>query len=136
MLMPAAVMIVILLGAIAVDAAIAFLGEREALSLATAAANDAATAALDQGRFRGSGEFALDHDRARRVVEATLAASSSELDEVTVDLSFPVVDGTEGVRVVVRGTVDYLFADAIPGAPDGLAVEAAATAVARIGAAP
>ena len=133
MLMPAAVLIVILLGSIAVDFAIAFLGEREALSLASAAANDAATAALDQDRFRTTGEFTLDHDRARRVVEATLAASSSELHDVTVDVSFPVIDGTEGVRVEITGTVDYVFAKAIPGAPDGIEVEASATAVARVG---
>ena len=133
MLMPAAVMIVIVLGSIAVDFAIAFLGEREALSLATAAANDAATAALDQDRFREAGEFVLDHDRARRVVDATLSASSSELHDVVVEVTFPVIDGTEGVRVVVSGTVDYVFARAIPGAPDGMAVEASATAVARVG---
>jgi hypothetical protein len=133
MLMPAAVMIVILLGSIAVDFSIAFLGEREALSLASAAANDAATAALDQERFRSTGEFTLDHDRARGIVDATLAASSSELRDVAVEVTFPVVDGTEGVRVQVTGTVDYVFAKAIPGAPDHLTVEAAATAVARVG---
>lgn len=133
MLMPAAVLIVILLGAIAVDGAIAFLGEREALGLATAAANDAAAAALDQDRFRDTGEFTLDHDRARRIVEANLAASSSELHDVTVEVTFPVIDGTEGVRVEVAGSVDYVFAAAIPGAPDGLRVEASATAVARVG---
>lgn len=133
MLMPAAVLIVILLGSIAVDFAIAFLGEREALSLASAAANDAATAALDQEEFRATGAFTLDHGRARRVVEATLAASSSELHDVAVEVTFPVVDGTEGVRVTITGTVDYVFARAIPGAPDGIEVEAAATAVARVG---
>jgi Flp pilus assembly protein TadG len=133
MLMPAAVMIVILLGSIAVDFAIAFLGEREALSLASAAANDAAAAALDQDEFRATGEFTLDHDRARRIVDATLEASSSELHDVTVEVTFPIIDGTEGVRVEVAGRVDYVFAKAIPGAPDGLRVEASATAVARVG---
>ena len=133
MLMPAAVMIVILLGSIAVDFAIAFLGEREALSLASAAANDAAAAALDEQRFRETGEFVLDHDRARRIVASTLEASSSELHDLTVDVSFPIVDGTEGVRVEVTGTVDYVFAKAIPGAPDDHEVSASATAVARLG---
>ena len=133
MLLPAAVMIVLLLGAIAVDAAIAFLGEREALSLASAAANDAAAAALDQDRFRATGEFSLDHDRARRIVEATLASSSSELDDVSVEITFPIVDGTEGVRVEITGSVEYVFAKAIPGAPHRIEVEASATAVARVG---
>ena len=133
MLLPAAVMIVLLLGAIAVDAAIAFLGEREALSLASAAANDAATAALDQDRFRATGEFSLDHDRARRIVEATLASSSSELDDVSVEVTFPIVDGTEGVRVEITGSVEYVFAKAIPGAPHHIELAASATAVARVG---
>lgn len=133
MLMPAAVLIVILLGSIAVDVAIAFLGEREALSLATAAANDAATAALDEEHFRRTGEFRLDHRRAEAIVDAALEAASSELRGLDHDVTFPMVDGTEAVRVVVAGTVDYVFAEAIPGAPDGLRVEAAATAVARVG---
>lgn len=133
MLMPAAVLIVIVLGSIAVDFAIAFLGEREALGLATAAANDAATAGLDEAVFRDTGEFAIDEDRARRVVDATLEASSSELRDIEVDVSFPVVDGVEAVRVEVAGTVDYVFAEAIPGAPDSIRVEATATAVARVG---
>ena len=133
MLMPAAVMVVIVLGSIAVDFAIAFLGEREALSLATAAANDAATAGLDEAAFRRTGDFTIDERRARRVVRSTLEASAPELGDVEVDVSFPVVDGVEAVRVVVSGTVAYVFAKAIPGAPDGVRVEAVATAVARVG---
>lgn len=134
MLMPAAILIVILLGSIAVDFAIVFLGEREAASLASAAANDAATAALDQATFRETGEFHLDHALARDVIDATLDASSSELHDIrVVEVEFPVIDGTEGVRVTVRGRVDYVFAKAIPGAADSIEVDASATAVAREG---
>ena len=133
MLMPAAVLIVIVLGSIAVDLAIAFLGEREAASLAAAAANDAATAALREGVFRETGEFRIDEDRARRIVRATLQASSSELDGLDFDVRFSTIAGEPAVTVTVRGTVDYVFARAIPGAPDGIDVEATATAVARIG---
>jgi hypothetical protein len=133
MLMPAAVLIVIVVGSIAVDFAIVFLGEREAAALAAAAANDAATAAVDEQVFRETGEYRLDEARARRVAEASLASSSSELDELAVEVVVMDIGGEPAVTVRIRGTVTYVFARAIPGAPDGARVEAVATAVARIG---
>jgi Flp pilus assembly protein TadG len=133
MLMPAAVLIVIVLGSIAVDFAIAFLGEREAASLAAAAANDAATAAVDEQAFRRTGEFRIDEARARRVARAALEASSSELDAIEIDVAVTTAGGEPAVTVTVRGTVHYVFAPAIPGAPHGTEVEATATAVARVG---
>jgi hypothetical protein len=133
MLMPAAVLVVIVLGSIAVDFAIVFLGEREAAALAAAAANDAATAAVDEQAFRDTGEYLLDEARARRVAEASLAASSSELDDVDVEVVVLFLGGEPAVTVRVRGSVTYVFAQAIPGAPAGARVEASATAVARIG---
>lgn len=130
LLMPAGILVVVLLGSIAVDFAIAFLGEREVASLATSAANDAATAAVDEAHLRATGEFRIDPTRAERVVAATIAASSSE-----VDLDAPVVEvvdvnGEPAVRVRLTGRVDYIFARAIPGAPDGADVGASAVAVA------
>lgn len=133
MLMPAAVLVVIVMGSIAVDFGIVFLGEREAASLAAAAANDAATAAVSDEAFRSAGAFEIDEDRARRVVRATLQASSSEIDGLDFEVEFTSVAGEPAVTVTVRGTVEYVFAKAIPGAGDGAEVEASATAVARQG---
>ena len=133
MLMPAAVLIVILLGSIAVDFAIAFLGERELASLAAAAANDAATAAIDEALFRESGAFRIDEDRARRVARAALEGSSSELDDIDFEVRVVDVAGEPAVRVTVRGVVEYVFAKAIPGVDATVEVEASATAVARPG---
>lgn len=124
LLMPAAVLAVLVLGAIAVDAAVVLLAEREASSLAAAAANDAATAA-DEAALRAGAGFVLDEDRARRVVLATVGVSSPALDDLTVEVAFPVVDGQRAVRVVVRGRVDRVVA------PGSVAVAAGATAVAR-----
>ena len=132
-LVPAAVLIVVLLGAIAVDAAVAFLGEREAAGLAAGAANDAATAALDEAELRRTGEFRLHPDRARRRALEAVRASSSALDEVAVDVVVTTIGGEPAVTVTVRGTARYVFAPAIPGAPDSIQVEASATAVARVG---
>ena len=117
LLMPAAVLIVVVLASIAVDFTIAFLGEREAASLAAAAANDAVTAALDDERFRAGEGIHLDEDRARRVARSTLGASSSELDDVEVDVEVGELDGEPSVTVTVRGTIDYVFARRCPARP-------------------
>ena len=63
----------------------------------------------------------------------TMAAASSELEQVAVVVSFPVVDGEPAVEVSVAGTVDTVFAGALPGGPEQFEVEATATAVARLG---
>ena len=66
MLMPAGVLLVLMLGAIAFDLSLVFLRQRQASSLAVDVANDVATAALDEEAFRRDGEFVLDPDRADR----------------------------------------------------------------------
>ena len=52
MLMPAGLLIVLVLASIAVDMSLVHLRKRQAFELAAAAANDAATAGVDQGRVR------------------------------------------------------------------------------------
>lgn len=133
LLAPAGVLVVLVLASLAVDFAIAFMGEREVASLAAASANDAVTAAVDEDHLRRTGEFRLDPDVVERVVASTLAASSTEvaLDRPVVEIT--AVDGEPAVRVRLTGRVDYVFAPAIPGAPDGVDVGASAVAVAREG---
>ena len=57
MLMPAGVLVVLLLGAIAFDLSVVFLRQRQASSLAVDVANDLATAALDEEAFRAEGTY-------------------------------------------------------------------------------
>lgn len=133
LLVPAGVLVVLALAAMAVDAAVAFLGERQVADLAAAAANDAVTAGVDEDHLRATGEVRLDPDRVEEVVAATLAAASP-----TVDLDPPVVevlelDGEPAVRVRLTGTIGYVFAPALPGGPERARVDASATAVARQG---
>ena len=52
MLMPAAVLVVVILGGIAVDSAVVFTAQRELVSAAQAAANDAVAYGIDEGAFR------------------------------------------------------------------------------------
>ena len=133
LLMPAAVLIVIVLASLCVDFAIAFLGERDVANLAQAAAQDAATAAVDVERLRETGEFRLDPDLVEQVVAATLAASSTEVDLDPPDVVVTIVDGAPAVRVELSGRVDYVFAPVLPGGPDGIDVSATAVAVATEG---
>jgi hypothetical protein len=137
MLVPAAVLVLVILGAIAVDFSVAFLGQRELTSAAGAAANDAATA-IAKGRFYqgagggAAGEVVIDADRAARVVDEALVARAPRgvtIDGVT-------VDPTGGqVCVVLTGRVDYVFAGTIPGMADSAPVKGRATATAVTGAA-
>jgi hypothetical protein len=127
MLMPAGVLVVLLLGSIAFDLSLVFLRQRQASSVAVDVANDLATAAFDEATYRSEGEYRLDADRAVDLGRALVAASDVGAEVEEVDIEVLGVD-TVVVRVVVG--VDYLFAKAIPGASDGTAVTATATAVA------
>lgn len=129
MLMPAGVLVVLLLGAIAFDLSLVFLRQRQASSLAVDVANDIATAALDEPAFRASGTYRLDPKEATRLGRE--AALASHLAPELVDVDITVVgDAAVEVRVVLA--VDYVFARAIPGAADGTTVTAAASAVAEV----
>jgi hypothetical protein len=127
MLMPAGLLIVLVLASIAVDMSVVHLRKRQAFELAAAAANDAVTAAVDQGRLRTTHDYLLDPERARAVVADVVAAS-----EVAPELAGPpvVTVTAAGVRVELVLEADYIFADVVPGAPDGAEVTASATATA------
>lgn len=138
LLVPAGVLVLITLGAIAVDFAIAFSRQRELSSLAAAVANDAATAALSDQRFyRGSGaagphgstagDIAIDPVVARRLAQEAVARRAPRgITNISVDTR------TAGRQVCVRlrGDVEYVFSRAVPGAANGTRVEGSAVATA------
>ena len=131
MLMPAAVLIVLVLSAIAVDLSIVQMGERQALDAADAAANDAVTYGISESTLRSGGGIVLDPQRVRRSVQQSLDAHG-----LTPHLTRPPlveITGPASVRVTLSVTVDYLFAKSLPGTPDTKVVTAVgdATAVQR-----
>ncbi|MGH9085047.1 MAG: hypothetical protein ACRDYW_06305 [Acidimicrobiales bacterium] len=130
MLMPAAILVVFLLAAIAFDLSLLFLRQRQASSVAVDVANDLASAAFDEGTFRSTGEFELSPSRADELGRTFVDASDLGGDVETVEIQ---VVGSDRVEVRLTVRVDYLFADAIPGAADGSTVTAAATAQASSG---
>jgi hypothetical protein len=107
MLMPAGVVITLLLGAIAVDAAIVHLEQRQAYNVAFDAANDAAGAGIDRDTLRSTGELVFDPGRVRQIAADTIAAAAA--DGVT--LLDARSDGDE-VAITVEVRVRRLFGQA------------------------
>lgn len=132
LLVPAGVLVLVVLGAIALDFAVAFLGQRELSGAAAAAANDVAAVAVSDAAFYSgaSGPVALDAARAERVATEAIRhrrSSGVEVSGVSVE-----VDGPHAcVRVV--GRVPYLFAPVVPGVADSAEVRGRAVATAVVG---
>jgi Flp pilus assembly protein TadG len=110
MLMPAAVVIMLLLGALAVDSAIVYLEQRQAYNVAFDAANDAAGAGLDLEAARTDGTLVYDPARVEALAAATVAAAGA----TGLRLVEAVPDG-DGVAVTVEVRVQRLFGQAFGG---------------------
>jgi Flp pilus assembly protein TadG len=132
-MMPAAVLILVILAALAGDSALIFLAQRQAFHHAEGAANDAAIAGLDLGpaRAAGGGSPILNQQRAEKIVDAVMQTGSNgtytvgnEADDVlvTVDTS------TGNVTVRVHIVVHHIFLGAVPGMDDSKDLWVEATA--------
>ena len=111
-LVPAGFLVLILLGALAVDSAVTYLGQQQLHDALTAAANDAAGAAIDNAAFYGSGRVVIDGTEAETVVCQSVGAQHfSQLHGVRVWVT------TNGPDISVEGraTVDAVFGRALPG---------------------
>jgi hypothetical protein len=129
LLAPVAVLVVCVLGVLAVDTAALALVRRDLAAATAAAANDAATVALDRSTLYTSGAYVIDADTARRVATRSLAAGAPGAELVTIEVApggpdmatvvvtarvrarrlfLPTVDpdgGTRTITVVARATV-------------------------------
>jgi hypothetical protein len=90
MLMPAGLLIVFVLGSISIEFAAVSMRQRALYNAADAAANDAATYAIDRVVLRATGEVALDPTLVEEVVSASIRAQgivlvSAPLIEVSAD---------------------------------------------------
>ena len=129
-LMPAAVLVMLVLGAVTVDLSARFLAQRQAIAAAEGAANDAAAAGVDLGDLDRTGPLTLDEANVRRIALRSIAAQgvTSEgvppprvelLDQVTVQVTLWV--RPVGVFGPVVGVIE----------PEVLQVSATARMVAR-----
>ena len=100
--------------------------QQDLLAAATDAANDAATAGLDEAALRSGRGFELDPSRVWLVAVEALA-TRGVLDNLSSgpDVS---VNQDGSVTVSLSKRVPHLFARALPGAPDNKLVLATATA--------
>jgi hypothetical protein len=129
--MPAAVLVFVVLGALAVDASLAFLAEREVANVAAAVANDAATQGIDTERFYATGDVVIDPERVRAVADAALLASGLDhLTGLTIETD---VVGTDVVVVRVRAMTRSLFSKVLPDGLEFREVAASAEATAERG---
>lgn len=127
-LMPAAVLVFIILGALAVDHAIAFMGERALANASAAAANNAASALGEQTFYQGS-VVALDAAQASAIAQKTIEGlQPSGVHDLSVDTA---VNGNE-VTVTVTGRVETIFSRAVPGGMQTFDVGATSKAIAEI----
>ena len=118
MMLPAAVMIVLMLAAVAVDETGVYLAHRRLHAAAAAAANDAITAGLDLDAFNATGEYRLDPARVAAAVSRSLGAQQSEtVDAAVVSAPSISVDasGRQTIQLTLTANVRLIFAGAIPG---------------------
>ncbi|MEY2430843.1 MAG: hypothetical protein QOC92_568 [Acidimicrobiaceae bacterium] len=131
MLMPAAVLVLLMLGGIAFDYAHLYLAKRELSTVAEAAANDAVTHGVDQAAVRRGAGYVLDPALVVDSVTASVATHSPELHFIGAP-QVEIVSPTQ-VRVTIVASIDYVFTRAIPGTPGSETVRVTAIAEARTG---
>jgi hypothetical protein len=112
MLVPAGFLVLMMLGALAVDSAATYLAQQQLRDSLTAAANDAVTAGLSNRSFYSSGALTLDPSQAAVFVCLSVSAQADQdLHNVRLWMA---VDGA-AIRLEGTATVDAVFGRAIPG---------------------
>ena len=112
-LVPALALVLIVLGAIAVDLVAAHAAQRSLHRVVSAAADDAA-GMVDARSYQRDGVLRIDPTAAERVVRARLRTADlpGRIETTTVTVGDTTVD------VQVRATVPHVFLGALPGAAD------------------
>lgn len=125
-LVPATVLVLVMLSAIAVDSAYVFLAQRTLAAEVASAANDIAGLALNDDAFYRDGTVSLSEDAAA----AHVADRFRRPPEPLMDVSATVTVSGDTVTVRATGRVRRIFSPAIP----GMAVNAEVRAVTSSGA--
>ena len=121
LLVPAAFLIMIVLGAIVVDVGLSQVRARELEAVASSAANDA-LGALDIRSLRDTGEIRFDHDRAEGIVVESIANGALP-DAVLVAVGIGSdAAGRPQIAVTLRLDVAFIMAPALPGDLDSTTI--------------
>jgi hypothetical protein len=111
-LVPAGFLVLVLLAALAVDSAAAYLYQRELHDALAAAANDAVAASVDNSSFYGTGALTLD---GRMVAEAVCQSLEAQGVGQLHGLSVSFAVSGDSVLLAGHATVNMVFGRAIPG---------------------
>lgn len=122
-MVPATLLVLVVLGAVAVDLSAVHAAQRSLYRETSAAADDAA-GVIDGHEYQRSGRVSVDADGARRLVEARLR--SADLPGRLVSLE--VRTTPETVVVAAEVAVPHVFLSAVPGHPDDRRVSMTARA--------
>ena len=126
-LYPVGFLIVVLLGAIAVDLGNVWLQQRRLADAADSAANDAVTFGLDQDSLRQEGQIELDDGRVLDVVSASVAGQAlppaAAVTAITIDTG---PGGNPSVTVEIESEADLIFGRIVRSG--GIAIRAEGTA--------
>ncbi len=127
-LYPVGFLIILMLGAIAVDLGNVWLQQRRLADAADSAANDAVTYGVDQQSFRVTSELNLDPDRVAQIVLVSVAGQ--ELPPAAaitrIDPGGTSAAGNPAVVVTIQSNADLIFGRLLRSG--GIAIEATATA--------
>ena len=129
MLVPAGILVLLLLAAIAIDGSVVWLAQRDLSSRAAGVATDLAGAGVDDRAFYAGGAIRLRADVAEAYT--ALAFAPERLPQGYETWSAEAVVDDRSVTVTARAEVRYVFAAAIPGLERTAVVRARATAEAR-----
>ena len=126
-------LIVLVLAAMAVDTSIAFMGQRELANATAAAANDAASQAVDNTAFYTQDRIQLDPVAVESLAVAKVRAAVDQTRHAGLSVQAVAVppataDCPWTVKVTASSRVSYVFAKAIPGGPHEADIHASAIA--------
>jgi hypothetical protein len=111
-LVPAGLLVLMILAVLAVDSAVAYLGQQQLHDALSAAANDAVTRGLNEGSFYSSGMVALEPASVGQAIcDSVLAQDDTGLHQLHLWMA---IDG-ESVRIEGTAVIDAVFGRAIPG---------------------
>lgn len=127
--MPAGLIVLFILGAIAVDLTLVRSARQELASQVQSAVDDAAASA-DTAALSGTDRTVINLDQAQRIVAATFEGATLGRGTERPPIHWEVRAGASPDTVVVSATGDVplLFARAVPGLPTTMRVTATATA--------
>jgi hypothetical protein len=131
MLVPAGILVLLLLAAVAIDGAVVWLAQRDLSSRTAGVAADVAGAAVDDLAFYDGGAIRLRPDVAEAYT--ALAFAPDRLPQGYEAWSAEALVEGRSVTITARAEVRYVFAAAVPGLQRTAVVEARTTAEAAGG---